>query len=319
MRTLLSVVLLVVSVTFSQAGNACWLLCKADTSDYAQTRYPLVLVHGMTGWDNILGINHFYQIPEDLRANGATVFVAQVSAFNSAEVRGEQLLQQVRQYLAISGADKVNLIGQSHGSPTARYVAAVAPELVASVTSIGGPVKGTPLADVINDLRGIPVLGRVLEPVVSSILNIIGRIITFISDGGDLPQDSLAVLDSTTTEGAAGFNQRYPGGVPDTACGEGDYQYQGVHYYSWSGSGIVTNLFDPLDAVSLVVSGLFKGEPSDGLVGACSSHLGQVIRDDYRMNHFDEVNQTFGLVSLRETNPKAVYRQHANRLQKAGL
>ena len=57
---------------------------------------------------------------------------------------------------------------------------------------------------------------------------------------------------------------------------------------------------------------------NDGLVGRCSSHLGQVIRDDYLMNHFDEVNQVFGLVSLLGTNPKSVVRQHANRLKLAG-
>ena len=58
---------------------------------------------------------------------------------------------------------------------------------------------------------------------------------------------------------------------------------------------------------------------SDGLVAACSMNLGKVIRTDYRMNHLDEVNQVLGLVSLFETNPVEVFRQHANRLKNAGL
>ncbi|MCY4798836.1 lipase, partial [Pseudomonas aeruginosa] len=58
---------------------------------------------------------------------------------------------------------------------------------------------------------------------------------------------------------------------------------------------------------------------NDGLVGTCSSHLGMVIRDNYRMNHLDEVNQVFGLTSLFETSPVSVYRQHANRLKNASL
>ncbi len=62
----------------------------------------------------------------------------------------------------------------------------------------------------------------------------------------------------------------------------------------------------------------FEG-PTDGLVGRCSSHLGMVIRDNYRMNHLDEVNQVFGLTSLFETDPVSIYRQHANRLKNAGL
>ena len=50
-----------------------------------------------------------------------------------------------------------------------------------------------------------------------------------------------------------------------------------------------------------------------------SSRFGKVIRDNYFMNHLDEVNQALGLHSLFETDPKAVFKQHANRLRNAGL
>ena len=49
------------------------------------------------------------------------------------------------------------------------------------------------------------------------------------------------------------------------------------------------------------------------------SHLGKVIRDNYHMNHLDEVNQTIGLTDLFETDPVVVFRNHANRLKQAGL
>ena len=117
------------------------------TSGYTQTRYPIVLVHGLFGFDHIGPIEYFYGIPGALRKDGASVHVAQVSAANSTEVRGEQLLAQVKQILAVTGASKVNLMGHSHGGPTARYVASVRPDLVASVTSIAGVHKGAPLAD----------------------------------------------------------------------------------------------------------------------------------------------------------------------------
>jgi triacylglycerol lipase len=44
-----------------------------------------------------------------------------------------------------------------------------------------------------------------------------------------------------------------------------------------------------------------------------------VLRDSYSMNHLDEVNQLFGLTSIFETSPVAVFRSHANRLKNAGL
>ena len=55
------------------------------------------------------------------------------------------------------------------------------------------------------------------------------------------------------------------------------------------------------------------------MVGSCSSHLGTVIRDDYGMNHLDEVNQTAGIVNWFEVDPKSLYRNQANRLKNAGL
>lgn len=318
MKTTASIGLTVVlSLLFMTSARACWISCAA--TPYAQTRYPIVLVHGMFGWDSIAGLHHFYQIPEDLRSNGATVYVAQVSALNSPEVRGEQLLKQVDAILAITGAEKVNLIGQSHGSPTIRYVAAVAPEKIASVTSIGGPVKGTPIADLVQGIRDIPLLSDFLEPVLVAVVNAIGNVITFISGNQHFPQDAIAGLESVTVSGVAKFNASYPQAVPSSNCGEGDYVVNDVRYYSWSGAKAVTRLLDPLDYFAAVTTLIFKGEPNDSLIGACASHLGQVIRDDYRMNHYDEVNQTLGLVSLLEANPKAVYRQHANRLKNAGL
>src|SRR5699024_4883342 len=125
-----------------------------------------------------------------------------------------------------------------------------------------------------------------------------------------------------TTEGATEFNQSFPAGVPTTACGEGAYEENGVRFYSWSGTGTLTNLLDPSAYAMAGVGLAFIGKDdshNDGLVGRCSSHFGQVIRDDYYMDHLDEINQLLGLVSLFETNPKAVFRQHANRLKNAGL
>lgn len=91
-----------------------------------------------------------------------------------------------------------------------------------------------------------------------------------------------------------------------------------MHYYSWSGTSPLTNPLDVSDAMMGAGSLAFSG-PNDRLVGRCSSHLGMVIRDNYRMNHLDEVNQFMGLTSLFETDPVSVYRQHANRLKNAGL
>lgn len=114
-------------------------------SSYAQTKYPIVLAHGLFGFNKLgteaFGLDYWYQIPQDLAKNGANVWATRQSAANTSEVRGEQLLAEVQDILAITGAQKVNLIGHSHGSQSVRYVAGVLPDRVASVSTVGGPAK----------------------------------------------------------------------------------------------------------------------------------------------------------------------------------
>ncbi len=285
------------------------------SSGYTQTRYPIVLAHGMLGFDSMLGIDYWYGIPQALRRDGAQVYVTEVSQLNTSELRGEELLQQVEEIVAISGKAKVNLVGHSHGGPTVRYVAAVRPDLVASVTSVGAPHKGSDVADLI---RQIPE-GSGGEAILAGLTNGMGALIHFLSGSPSTePQNSLGSLESLNSEGAARFNAKYPQGIPTSACGEGAYKVNGVRYYSWSGTSPLTNPLDVSDAM-LGAGSLAFDEPNDGLVGRCSSHMGMVIRDNYRMNHLDEVNQVLGLTSLLETDPVTVYRQHANRLKNAGL
>ena len=297
--------------------TACSLIpLPGLAAGYTQTQYPIVLVHGLLGFDNIGPVEYFYGIPGALRADGAKVYTVQVSASNSTEVRGEQLLSQVKKVLAATGASKVNLMGHSHGGPTARYVAGVRPDLVASVTSIGGVNRGSIVADV---LLGVAPAGTFSNGVLVSITNGLSNIIGFLSGGSGLPQNALAAAQSLSTAGSKKFNLSFPDGVPTTTCGEGAYNVRGVAYFSWSGAQPLTNVLDITDPALGFLSLAFKGAKSDGLVSSCSSRLGRVIRDTYGMNHLDEVNQTIGLVNLFETNPVTVFRQHANRLKNQGL
>ncbi|AYC32669.1 triacylglycerol lipase [Pseudomonas cavernae] len=287
---------------------------QAGLLDYTKTKYPILLTHGVLGFDRILGVSYWYGIPLALGSGGADVHLTEVSQLNSTELRGEELLQQVEEIIAITGKPKVNLIGHSHGGPTVRYVASVRPDLVASVTSVAGPSQGVPLADMIaNQPAGS-------TDFLNSVNNALAAYIDFLSPGDPwTAQDAATALASLDTPGITAFNARHPQGVPTTACGEGAYVVNGVRYYSFSGTSPLTNAADAGDALLGLTSVVFDGAPNDGLVGACGSHLGMTIRDDYRMNHLDEVNQTFGLTSLFETDPKVVYRQQANRLKNAGL
>lgn len=306
MKLWIKTMTLALTVAWSAPSAAWWWNSKP--SGYTDTQYPVVLVHGMFGFDSIIGVDYWYGIAEDLRKNGADVYTTQVQPLDTTIARGEALLPQVEAIAAVHG--KVNLIGHSHGGPTARYISAVRPDLIASVTSVGSPHKGSPVADLLHDSP--------TEGLSNSLGNALGSLITALS-GGDYEQSMSSAVQSLTTAGSAEFNNLAPAGLPTSACGEGAHSENGIRFYSWGGTGVLTNILDPSDAMLGVTRLAFGFAQNDGLVGRCSNHFGKVIRDNYFMNHLDEVNQLLGLHSLFETDPKAVYKQHVNRLKNAGL
>ncbi len=293
----------------------CSLGVQAQTS-YTQTKYPVVLVHGLFGFDSVLGVyDYWYGIGDQLKAGGATVYTASVSATNFSEVRGEQLIRDLDRLRAVTGKQKFNLIGHSHGGPTARYVASVRPDLVASATVLGSPNTGTPVADGVSAV--LPP-GSPLRPIAAGFVNALGSFLGALSGNSD-PQNALGALSSLSTAGSTRFNQLHPQGKPTTSCGSGAALVNGVRYYSLSGTSVLTNVLDISDPVLGAGSLFFGFEQNDGLVGRCSSRWGTVLRDDYSWNHGDEVNQFLGLRGLFSSSPSSVLRAHANRLKTLGL
>jgi triacylglycerol lipase len=298
-------------------GEACSQDGSCEPTDgptLGRTRYPIVLAHGMMGFRKLLGaMEYFHGVREALEEDGARVYVTEVSCAGSSVERGEQLLSQVRQVLQDSGARKVNLIGHSQGGIDARYVAAMRPDLVASVTTVGTPHRGADLATFVDtnfSEDGLPLTAAALAS------EGLGHVIELLS-GTSKPQDARASLYTLSARGAEEFNAQFPAGLPATACGEGAHHSGGIAFYSWTGTAVLTNALDGSDPWFLATSRLYS-EDNDGLVGRCSAHFGRVLKDDYVMNHLDETNLLVGLTSWLEVSPVDVFREHAQRLRAAG-
>jgi triacylglycerol lipase len=272
----------------------------------------------VTGFDTIGGlINYFHTIPWNLERDGAKVYVASVSALNDSEQRGAALAQQIVPWASANGG-KVNLIGHSQGSPTSRVAASLRPDLVASVTSVNGVNKGSKVADV---LRGIIPPNSAIEGGANGLANAIGAVINLLS-GSSNPQNGLAALKTLTTAGTTALNGRHPWGVNSSSYCAKSTEVQNVRgynirYFSWTGNTSYTNVFDAVDPFLAITGLAFGSEKNDGLVGVCSTYLGQVIGDGYNMNHVDAINHLFGIRGW--TEPVSLYRQHANRLKSKGV
>ncbi|HEY9033330.1 MAG TPA: alpha/beta fold hydrolase [Pseudomonadales bacterium] len=303
---------------------------------YAQTQYPIVLVHGLYGFDDILGIDYWYRVAEAIELGGGTVYTIPVPKLNSTVVRGEHLLAELQKLEAATGAGKFHLMGHSHGGPTVRYIINTAPELLASVTTIGG----------VNayGIEGIDQYVDALESffpgvVGQGMLNGLAELIEHLGGNQQNHQSyALGSFRSFSREAVLAFNHDHPHGLPpgwddgsyiNNCLDGGGNPIEGAYsanvaghdilFYSWSGTGVKTNVLDPLDLLISYSADNLSAGANDGMVEQCISHFGKVIRSDYDLNHLDEMNWAFALRRATATNPLIIYRQTANTLKNEGL
>jgi triacylglycerol lipase len=123
----------------------------------AHTRHAIVFAHGWGEFHRLLpvqlGYGYFRRIPHTLRTRGHAVHVLHVPPTASIELRAKRLARQIKQL-----DQRVNIIAHSMGGLDARLAIARygLSEHVASLTTLGTPHHGTPLADIAVALGDFP-------------------------------------------------------------------------------------------------------------------------------------------------------------------
>ncbi|MEL6759629.1 MAG: alpha/beta fold hydrolase [Myxococcota bacterium] len=152
--------LIVATVALLVIGALAWLLRVAPWRG-ARTRLPIVLVHGLMGFDSITlrgtSRDYFHRVATALREAGVRVYTPALPPVGSIAQRAERLAEAVR---AID-ARRVHVIAHSMGGLDARYAIHVLglADRIATLTTIGTPHQGSPVAD-LGGLVG-PLLSRV--------------------------------------------------------------------------------------------------------------------------------------------------------------
>lgn len=293
------------------------------TTPPTHTPYPIVLAHGFSGFHNIGPINYFYGVQDALSKDGHSVYVTTVDPYNSSEIRGAELLQQVQEILAKSGSPKVNLVCHSQGALDCRYVAnQLGASKIAAVVMVAGVNRGTYVADVSAGIVAGPA-GDALN----AILQVLGD--TILDPSGNPSTDAKAAIAQLTTPGCDAFNAKYPD-VP------------GVAYYSIAGrtdnSGGDDDCGSPTEApfigkydlikspanvlllpTSKIISGSSSVPPTnDGMVAVASAKWGTFL-GCVPADHFSEVCQIAGQSSGSSYNCVTMYRDLADWLVTRGF
>jgi len=275
--------------------------------------YPLLLVHGMGGFDQLGPLTYFHKVSEHLTTHGYPVYKPVTDAWNGSDVRATQLAAYIDDVLACTCAGKVNLLGHSQGGVDARLLVAGMGyhDRVATVSTLAAPHHGTPVADVILGLQEGP------AAILANVFNIF---FGFLYSDSEFPLSIQAGLGSCSVQAMETFNDQYPN-HPDVA------------YYSYAG---FTDLFaNPKTACAgsalpipkggdivppeLVASYHYLGglgTPNDGLVTVESARWG-IFRGCVAADHLDQVGQIGGLVDSFKY--KQFYLDHAAFLAQEGF
>lgn len=285
------------------AGAGCDIsnpLPEGEDPQGVEGPFPVVMAHGFFGFEDFAGIdfiNYFFGVQSALAEAGEVVFTPPVDPFNASAVRGEMLLAAVEAVLEETGAAKVNIIGHSQGGLDARWVAHVRPDLVASVTTIATPHRGTLVADV---ALGIADRGP-LPDLLDALTILIGAPI-WDAVGGET-----SVTEATRTLSSAGadlFNAE----ITDAAgvsyysiAGRTDLHRGGAHCRVDDSPAFLARWednIDPVDPLLLVTEalldgGLFDPIPNDGLVPVPSTKWGRFL-GCIPADHLDQMGHLVG-------------------------
>jgi triacylglycerol lipase len=310
----------------------CLCLCVnagAARAGAARTTYPVVFAHGMAGFDNILGYDYwgddygtFVGDPCDAFLEvycngdidaGQKAYVAQVQPFQTSEVRGLDLANDIEGFMTTAGASRVNLVGHSQGGLDLRKAARVLYErrgytVVSQAISISSPHRGSPVAKYILDLRpGV-------TSVIAALANYYGDVI--YQSGNDayagakqLIYDDYSSTDGVTT-GMRAFNARYPvdsryasryssliTAQDGLSVNPALYLLSNL-FYDIDGNGYCLDDCDH-DGAGGMGNGIRSEQDDDGLVGINSQQMGYRLHYSENLFSLDTISTdtTLGYVS----------------------
>ncbi|MEM7154262.1 MAG: alpha/beta fold hydrolase [Myxococcota bacterium] len=276
---------------------------ESTGEDLLGAPYPILFAHGFFGFDELEpvgGVEYWYDVESHLIALGETeLCFGQIDPFNDSIDRADALHQELLDCIEQTGRAKVNIIAHSQGGLDARVVAHLAPDRVASITTVATPHYGTPIADIAVGILPNENAGAIVDWLVQ----LVGQPLWDELGNETSFYDSMVQMSH---EGMVEFNAAYPDveGVLYTsltgrtglhaggeAC-EPDSPPPPLFITDYEGDLDTT---DPLFLIpeAILSDGVLSQEPNDGLVRAIDARWGEFL-GCVPADHVDEVGHLFG-------------------------
>lgn len=301
-----------------------------------KTVYPVVFAHGLGGFNNILGYFYFGDDGAggnfvgdacdaflEIVCNGGLnssqkSYAASVQPFQTSEVRGTQLADQIQSYLASVGSSYVNIVGHSQGGIDARKAAKVLYQrkgfkVVKTLVSVTSPHRGSPVAKYILDL------GPGVSSVIAALATYYGNIVYASGNDAYGAAKQLVYNDYSSTDGISTGMKLYNTNNPADAYVASRvaslvFAQQGLNmnpalyllsngFYDIDADGSACATIDSdcdNDGAGGRGDGVRNDTDDDGLVGLNSAQLGYRLRynECFLCDDYMTTNTTLGYVSV---------------------
>ncbi|MCM1467239.1 MAG: hypothetical protein NC086_03750 [Alistipes sp.] len=121
---------------------------KRQGEQICKTKYPILMVHGVFFRD-FRYFNYWGRVPDELTQNGAVIYYGNHQSAASVEECAKELDKRIRDIVAETGCEKVNVIAHSKGGLDMRYALSHlgTDKFVATLTTINTPHRGCEFAD----------------------------------------------------------------------------------------------------------------------------------------------------------------------------
>lgn len=217
----------------------------AQTQECA-TKYPILLVHGLTSRDGENG-NSWGRIPQALEERGAKLFFGGTDAVGSVEGNAAMLKARVNQILVETGSEKVNIVAHSKGGLEARYM----------ISSLGMAGQVASLTTICTPHHGSQAIGPLIDKLPAwALRGVSSAVNAFYRLQGDENPDFYAAALYFVPSAMETFNEQNP-------------DAPGVYYQSYA-AAMRGPLSDPHLALPFLLIQRAEGE-NDGLVSVESA------------------------------------------------
>ena len=263
-----------------------------------QTKYPILLVHGLFLRDSKY-LNYWGRIPRELKNNGATIYYGEHQSALAVADSAQELSDRIKKIVEETGCEKLNIIAHSKGGLDCRYAISEMGmgQYIASLTTVSTPHRGCLFADRL--LYSAP---RRLKERIAKMYN------NTMKKFGDTNPDFMAAVNDLTAMACAEFNMDWT--VPD-----GIYcQSVGSRLNKAAGGRFPMNL-----AYQFVT--YFDGD-NDGLVGEFSFKWGEnyqliTVTGKRGVSHSDMIDMN--RENIKDFDVREFYVQLVHDLKEKGL